>query len=87
MSIITIVHPRTKRHYTLEHNGIVYDMGMNIASPIIKKAHIMVRRYLLNQWRRTRCNAETSVIVMADGNKIGRVYGYHRDRNIHIIHQ
>ena len=84
--MITINKPRTRRHYTICHNGITYDMGENVLTPIMKKAHHMVRNYLMNQWLHTRRNVETTALIMADGTQVGSIYGYHRDRNIHIIH-
>lgn len=85
--MITIDKPREKRHFKISHNGITYDMGVNVLSPVMKKAHHMVRNYLMNQWRHTRRNVETTAVILADGMNVGNIHGFHRDRNITIIHQ
>lgn len=84
--MITIDNPRLKKHFTIRHNGFTYDMGKNTLTPVMKKAHHMVRNYLMNQWRHTRCNVETKAVIMADGDRVGCIYGNHRNRNIQIIH-
>lgn len=46
----------------------------------------MVRNFIMNQWKEKRRNVETTALLKADGREYGSVYGFHRDRNIAIIH-
>lgn len=87
MNTTKAISQRQKCHFEVEHNGITYKLGEIIPGQAMKKAHHMVRNYIMNQWRETRRNVETTALVMADGVQVGSVYGFHRDRDIRIIHQ
>ena len=76
---------RTKGLFQIEHNGILYSLGETTSGPALKKAHRMVRNYIINQWANTRCNVETTAIVKADGQRYCSVYGVHKNRAIQSI--
>lgn len=82
-----IAKPRTRRNLQITHNGVIYDMGQCIPSVAMKRAHHIVRDFLVAEWSRTCKNLETTAIVTADGSQVGSVYGFHRNRAIRIIHQ
>ena len=78
---------REKRRFEVEHNGITYKLGEIIPAQAMRKAHHMVRDYLLDQWREKGRHAETTALVRSNGVQVGSVYGLHRNLNINIIHQ
>lgn len=83
----TIARRKTKRRFQIAHNGTIYDMGQVIPSVAVKKAHLIVRDFLMTEWRRTNMNLETSASIMADGSQVASVYGFHKGMTIRIIHQ
>ena len=83
----TIERRNTKRNFQIIHNGTIYDMGRVIPSAAMKRAHIIVRNFLMAEWQRTCKNVETTARVVADGSQVGSVYGFHKDMTIRIIHQ
>jgi len=76
---------RTKCKFSIEHNGIVYNLGVMIPGSAMKKAHLFVRKWVLKEWQRTLKNNETTAMVMADGLEYASVYGYHKNRSVQSI--
>jgi len=81
----TTIGQRTKCKFSIEHNGIVYNLGMMIPGSAMKKAHLFVRKWVLKEWQRTMENNETTAVVMADGKQYASVYGYHKNRSIQSV--
>lgn len=82
----TVIGQRQKCQFDVELNGIVYHLGMMIPGNARKRVHHMVRNFIMNQWKEKHRNVETTALLKADGREYGSVYGFHRDRNIGIIH-
>ena len=82
----TIARSRTKRKFQVVHNGTVCEMGLVIPSVAMKRAHHIVRDFLMAEWLRTCKNLETTALIMADGLQVGSVYGFHKNKAIRIIH-
>ena len=80
-----VISQRQKCHFQIEHNGIVYNLGMMILGSAMKKAHLFVRKWVLKEWQRTLKNNETTAMVMADGREYASVYGCHKNRSVQSI--
>lgn len=77
---------RTKRNYQIDHNGETYDLGVMILNSAIRRAHVIVRDFLREEWQRTNMNADTTAYIKADGQSLASIYGFHKNMAIHIIH-
>lgn len=77
----------TRRNFQILHNGVTYELGCVIPSMAHKRAHHIVRDYLKAEWLRTGRNADTTANILADGQNIGSVYGFFKNRSVKLIHQ
>ena len=50
-----------------------------------KKVHQFVRKWIIKEWSLRRQNCETNATLLADGEKVGSAFAYHKNRSIHII--
>jgi len=81
-----VIPQRRKCKFEVELNGIVYNLGVTMQGYARRKAHHMVRNFILNQWREKFKNVEVTAYLKADGQEFGSIYGIHRNRDVKIIH-
>lgn len=79
------IEKRRKYAFQIAHNGIVYNIGDTTMHEARKKAHQMVRRWIIKEWMLNGKNSETTATLLTGGEDVGTVYAYHRNRSVHVI--
>ena len=74
-----------KSNYSIEHNGITYAFGMVSPPMALKKAHAYVRKWVMEEWKRTMKNNDVTISLLAEGRVVADVYGCHKNRCVQSI--
>lgn len=76
-----------RRNFQIRHKSQIVNLDRVLPLVALKKAHHIVRDFIRAEWAKSGQHTETSAYIFADGEYFGKIQGFHRDRNIQIIHK